>query len=83
MTREEHLAIELHKLFRAALAANLGKSRLHDHGWSLCGSKGKNYFRKRAKLLLQRADGKKLNGTLQEIENQLRSKLIELGVSTK
>lgn len=80
MTREEHLAIELHKIFRAALAANLGKSRLHDHGWSLCGSKGKNYFRKKAALLISRADGKKLNDTLMEIENQLRAKLLLLGV---
>lgn len=80
-TREELLANELHKFYRAANLANLGRSRLHDHGFSLCSKKPKEYFLKRARLILKRAEGKDLNGTLQEIENQLTAKMIELGTS--
>jgi hypothetical protein len=55
MTQEERLAMELHKFYRAASLAMrcVSKSKLHDHGWSLCGQKSKKYFLKRAKLMLK------------------------------
>lgn len=51
---KEKLAKELHKFFRAANISNqLGKSRMHDHGWSLCSNGAKNYIRKRATKIIE------------------------------
>lgn len=81
-TREEQVAIELHKFYRAALLAvgRLSKSRMHDHGWSLCGRSAQDYFLKRAKLIVRRAEGKDLDGTINSIENHLRSKMLMMGI---
>jgi hypothetical protein len=80
---EERLAEELHKQYRATHAAmlRLSHSNMHDHGYSLCSKACKNYFRKRARLLLERANGKRLDGTIQEIQNQLASTLLARGLA--
>lgn len=55
---QELLAKSLHENFRAACKAmNVPPGPYaHDHGYCDCGNKKKEYFRKRARLMLQRAN---------------------------
>lgn len=83
LIREEQLAIELHKMYRASLLAvgKLSESKMHDHGWSLCSKRVQNYFRKRAKLMVKRAeaqfDGERC---IAAIEDKLRAQLLFMGL---
>lgn len=69
----EILAQELHRQYRAAEKATYRKDMLvrrvfHDHGWSNCAMK--DYFRKRALLVIKRSTN--LNATtLGEAEREL------------
>lgn len=53
----ELLAKQLHENFRAACKAMGIKHapETHDHGYGDCGNKKKEYFRKRARLMLKRS----------------------------
>lgn len=53
----ELLAKQLHENFRAACKAMEVPEGpyAHDHGWRDCGTRRKQYFMKRARLLLKRA----------------------------
>jgi hypothetical protein len=87
MTVQERLAIELHRQYRAAekamnrakLVWRKGKQipnpnlLLHDHGWTACGKQ--KYFRKRAALVIARAECKHPE-TLGEAEQALDSAVL-------
>lgn len=53
----DQLARELHRQYRAAAKAmGVKGAEAHDHGVRDCGQKKFNYFRKRAKILIKRAN---------------------------
>jgi hypothetical protein len=74
MTVAERLAVELHRQYRAAEKALNGPRSgealplAHDHGWEHCNKK--QYFRKRADLVIKRAAVRN-PGTLGEAEQAL------------
>jgi hypothetical protein len=84
----ENLATELHRQYRAAEKAmnrtkkvwRKGKQipnhnlLLHDHGWSSCGKR--EYFRKRARLVIARAKMRNPE-TLGQAEEKLAANILE------
>lgn len=81
--RTEYLAQALHKFYRAALIAipRVSKSRTHDHGWSLCNKESQNYFRKRAALMIKRANLElPENSAIIQLEEKLEAKLVTTGL---
>lgn len=74
MLIEELLAKQLHENFRAACKSmKVPKGpHAHDHGWCDCGNLKKQYFRKRARLIMDRA-GNPCPTTLGEAETNFQS----------
>jgi hypothetical protein len=69
----ELVAKQLHENFRAACKAMGVKGAIaHDHGYCDCGSKKKQYFLKRARILMMRAGTLKPE-TLGEAEQALQA----------
>lgn len=81
---QETLAKQLHENFRSACKAmGVPKgSHCHDHGFAECGEHKKKYFRKRAQLLLQRAENENPQ-TLGEAEQNAQALIFKEIVEKK